>query len=249
MSPELGGMLFGAGFVAGALNAVAGGGTLITFPALVAAGLPPIVANATSSVAQWPGYVASTWVLKRELRETPSLAALGGASIGGGLLGGYLVTVVPNHVFSALVPWLVLLATLLFWQGQRLMSCLGRGNQAWPPPVLWIAQFIVSVYGGFFGGGMGVMMLALFALALPGSLLRLNALKNGMSVLVSGVAVAAFIAAELVAWNKAGILLLGSLVGGVGGAQLARQIPVRYLKAFVVSLGFVLTGYFFWKFS
>ncbi|MGL6070462.1 sulfite exporter TauE/SafE family protein, partial [Craterilacuibacter sp.] len=117
MSPALAALLFGTGFVAGTLNAVAGGGTLITFPVLVAAGLPPVVANATSSVAQWPGYVSSSLAMRRELRGQQALLPLAIASVAGGIGGGYLVSVVSNAFFMALVPWLILFATLLFWQG------------------------------------------------------------------------------------------------------------------------------------
>ncbi|MXR36491.1 sulfite exporter TauE/SafE family protein [Craterilacuibacter sinensis] len=245
MSPELGGMLFGAGFVAGALNAVAGGGTLITFPALVAAGLPPIVANATSSVAQWPGYVASSLAMRRELRGQQGLLPLAMASVAGGIGGGYLVSVVSNALFMALVPWLILLATLLFWQGKRLTAFTGA--RAWPLPLLAAAQFAIAVYGGFFGGGMGVMMLALFALALPDSLLRQGALKNGLSVLIAGGGVLAFMLAGLVDWAYGGVMLLGTMAGGVGGVHLARRIPPAWLKGCVVALGLVLSAVFFWR--
>ena len=245
MSPELGGMLFGAGFVAGALNAVAGGGTLITFPALIAAGLPPIVANATSSVAQWPGYVASSLAMRRELSGQRALLPLAIASLAGGLLGGVLVSVVSNALFMHLVPWLILLATLMFWQGRRLSTLTAGG--AWPLPLLVGAQLVVAIYGGFFGGGMGVMMLALFALALPESLLRLNALKNGLSVLIAGAGVTAFVLADLVDWVSGCVMLAGSIAGGLGGVHLARRIPPAWLRGGVVLLGLVLSAVFFWR--
>lgn len=238
-------MLFGAGFVAGALNAVAGGGTLITFPALVAAGLPPIVANATSAVAQWPGYVSSSLAMRRELYGQRGLLALALTSVIGGVAGGYLVSVVSNALFMALVPWLILLATVLFWQGHRLTALTGHAG--WPLPALCLAQWVVAVYGGFFGGGMGVMMLALFALALPGSLLRQSALKNGLSVVIAGGGVLAFVVAGLVDWLSGGVMLLGTIAGGLGGVHLARRIPPGWLKACVVALGGVLSAVFFWR--
>lgn len=249
MSPATAALLFGVGGVAGVLNAVAGGGTLLTFPALVAAGLPPTVANATSAVSQWPGYVAASWAGRQTLRQQPQRAGLMSASALGGLAGGLLVTVVSNAVFAGLVPWLILLATVLFWAGPQLPRLTGTKQTArpWPAPCVWTAQFVAAVYGGFFGGGMGIMMLALFALALPGPLASLNAPKNLMSVLIAGVAVIAFIVAGLVHWPSGLVMLAGAVSGGVYGARLAQRLPQRLLRAVVVALGLVLSAVFFWR--
>ena len=182
--------LFAAAFAAGGLNAVAGGGTLITFPALVAAGVPPIVANATSSVSQWPGYVASSLTFRRELAGQRAMAGMSVASLLGGLAGGWLVTVVSPRLFDVLIPWLILLATAMFafsatltrWMSQHAAN-VGRSTG----PLL-LGQFVVSIYGGFFGGGMGIMMLALYSLFALDTLTRMNALKTWLSVLISGIA-------------------------------------------------------------
>lgn len=241
--------LFAAAFAAGGLNAVAGGGTLITFPALVAAGIPPIVANATSSVSQWPGYLASSLTFRRELSGQRAMAGMSAASLLGGLVGGWLVTVVSPRLFDVLIPWLILLATAMFafsttltrWMGQHAAK-VGRSTTA-----LLIGQFVVSIYGGFFGGGMGIMMLALYSLFALDTLTRMNALKTWLSVLISGVAVLTFIAAGLVDWPAALVMLAGTVLGGVAGARLARRLPALWLKRIVVALGSVLTAAFFWK--
>jgi len=241
--------LFAAAFAAGALNAVAGGGTLLTFPALVAAGLPPIVANATSSVSQWPGYVASSLAFRRELRGQRQLAGMSVASLAGGLLGAYLVTVVSPRLFDVLIPWLILLATAMFafsatltrWMGAHAAN-VGRSTAA-----LLAGQFVVSIYGGFFGGGMGIMMLALYSLFALDTLTRMNALKTWLSVVISGVAVVTFIVAGIVDWPAASVMLAGTIAGGIAGARLARRLPAIWLKRVVVALGSVLTLAFFWK--
>ena len=241
--------LFAAAFAAGALNAVAGGGTLITFPALVAAGLPPIVANATSSVSQWPGYVASSLAFRRELSGQRQFAGMSVASLAGGLVGGYLVTVVSPRLFDVLIPWLILLATAMFafsatltrWMGAHAAN-VGRSTAA-----LLVGQFVVSIYGGFFGGGMGIMMLALYSLFALDTLTRMNALKTWLSVVISGVAVVTFIVAGIVDWPAALVMLAGTIAGGVAGARLARRLPAVWLKRVVVALGSVLTLAFFWK--
>ncbi len=241
--------LFAAAFAAGALNAVAGGGTLLTFPALVAAGLPPIVANATSSVSQWPGYVASSLAFRRELAGQRQFAGMSVASLLGGLVGGYLVTVVSPRLFDVLIPWLILLATAMFafsapltrWMGRH-AAHVGRSTAA-----LLVGQFVVSIYGGFFGGGMGIMMLALCSLFALDTLTRMNALKTWLSVVISGVAVVTFIVAGIVDWPAALVMLAGTIAGGVAGARLARRLPAIWLKRVVVTLGSVLTLAFFWK--
>ena len=249
MSPGISTGLFCAAFAAGLLNAVAGGGTLITFPALIAAGVPPIIANATSSVSQWPGYLASSITFRRELGGQRALGAMSAASLGGGLAGAVLVTVVSPHVFDALIPWLILLATLMFAGSAHLTRWLGRhaANVGRSGSGLLAGQFLVSVYGGFFGGGMGIMMLALYSLFALDTLLRMNALKTWLSVLISGAAVLTFIAAGLVDWPAALLMLAGTILGGVAGARLAQRLPAQWLKRMVVVLGSVLTVVFFWK--
>ncbi|MDC7709626.1 sulfite exporter TauE/SafE family protein [Vogesella indigofera] len=241
--------LFAAAFAAGALNAVAGGGTLLTFPALVAAGLPPIVANATSSVSQWPGYVASSLAFRRELRGQRQFAGMSVASLAGGLLGAWLVTVVSPRLFDVLIPWLILLATAMFAFSATLTRWMGRhaANVGRSRNGLLAGQLLVSVYGGFFGGGMGIMMLALYSLFALDTLTRMNALKTWLSVVISGVAVVTFIVAGIVDWPAAIVMLAGTIVGGIAGARLARRLPAIWLKRVVVALGSVLTLAFFWK--
>lgn len=241
--------LFVVAFAAGVLNAIAGGGTLLTFPALIAAGVPPIIANATSSVSQWPGYVASSLTFRRQLSGQRQMLGMSLASLGGGLVGGALVTVVSPRLFDMLIPWLILLATLMFASSSQLTRWLGahaasvgrsRGG-------LLAGQFLVAIYGGFFGGGMGIMMLALYSLFALDSLPRMNALKTWLSVLISGVAVLTFIVAGLVDWHAALVMLAGTILGGIAGARLAQRLPAQWLKRAVVALGCLLTLAFFWK--
>jgi len=241
--------LFAAAFAAGALNAVAGGGTLITFPVLVAAGLPPIVANATSSVSQWPGYVASSLAFRRELSGQRQFAGMSVTSLAGGLLGAWLVTVVSPRLFDVLIPWLILLATAMFAFSSTLTRWMGRhaANVGHSTAALLAGQFVVSIYGGFFGGGMGIMMLALYSLFALDTLTRMNALKTWLSVVISGVAVVTFIVAGIVDWPAASVMLAGTIAGGIAGARLARRLPAIWLKRVVVALGSVLTLAFFWK--
>lgn len=241
--------LFAAAFAAGGLNAVAGGGTLITFPALVAAGVPPIVANATSSVSQWPGYLASSLTFRRELTGQRAMVGMSAASLLGGLAGGWLVTVVSPRLFDVLIPWLILLATAMFAFSTTLTRWMSQhaANAHRSTSALLLGQFVVSIYGGFFGGGMGIMMLALYSLFALDTLTRMNALKTWLSVLISGVAVLTFIAAGLVHWPAALVMLAGTVLGGIAGARLARRLPALWLKRVVVALGSVLTAAFFWK--
>ena len=241
--------LFAAAFVAGALNAVAGGGTLITFPALIAAGIPPIVANATSSVSQWPGYVASSLTFRHELTGQRAMTGMSIVSLLGGLAGGYLVTIVSPRLFDVLIPWLILLATAMFAFSSPLTRWLGQHATAAHrnTGALLLGQFLVAIYGGFFGGGMGIMMLALYSLFALDSLTRMNALKTWLSVLISGIAVITFIIAGLVNWPAAIIMLAGTITGGITGARIARRLPALWLKRVVVALGSVLTLAFFWK--
>lgn len=241
--------LFTAAFAAGLLNAVAGGGTLITFPALVAAGVPPIIANATSSVSQWPGYVASSITLRKEIRGQPRLSAMSLYSIAGGIIGGWLVTIVSPRLFDLLIPWLILLATAMFAFSSTLTRWMSHHaiDARQHTGLLLLSQLLVSIYGGFFGGGMGIMMLALYSLFSLDTLTRMNALKTWLSVLISGVAVLTFIVADLVDWPAALVMLLGTILGGVSGARLSQHLPAHWLKRLVIALGSLLTLVFFWK--
>ncbi len=243
-------LLGGAGLLAGALNAVAGGGSFITFPALVHSGLNSILANTTSSVALWPASIASVVAYRQELAsQRPLLLRLGAASIGGSLLGAGLLLWISPRTFDHLVPWLLLLATLLFaFSGQITQALQQRPDR--PPPSLasfTLGQVVVAIYGGFFGGGMGIMMLAMMSLYSRDSLHRMNALKTALTTLINGTAVLAFVLSGQIALRQGLLVGLGGLIGGYAGARLARRVSAARLKQVVVIFGLLLTVHFFSK--
>ncbi|MBL8957310.1 MAG: sulfite exporter TauE/SafE family protein [Myxococcaceae bacterium] len=233
-----------AAFAAGALNSVAGGGSFFTFPALVLAGVPALSANATSTVALWPGSVASTAGYRVELAAEPERVKwLAPVSLAGGAAGALLLLWTPVHVFEGLVPFLLLTATLVFTFGdavRRRLSLASRG-------AVTAAWAVISVYGGYFGGGMGLLMLAALTLLGMADIHRMNALKSAMGVLVNGVAVAIFAAAGAVQWADAGLMVAGTVAGGYAGARLARRVEPKRVKPAVVAMGWALTAAFFYR--
>lgn len=244
------GILFLAGFLSGVVNAIAGGGTFLTFGALTMTGLPPIAANATSSMAQFPGYIAATYAYLNDIRLMwRGALAFAVISAIGALLGALLLLSLDNVAFGALVPWLLLGATALFAAGPWLRpkklaerphgapaSCAGR-----------IVQFFTAIYGGFFGAGMGVMMLATLGLTEGGDYHRLNALKNLLSIVIAAVAIVIFASGGIVAWMQAAIMVPGVTLGGYAGVWTARRVPQPIVRAFVVAVGLFLTFYYFTK--
>lgn len=238
-----------AAILGGAQNAVAGGGSFLTFPSLIFAGLGSIQANATSAVALWPGSFASVWAFRKDL-EVPGSRRLNLAltvtSIVGGVLGALLLVVTPEAIFDWLIPFLLLIATILFASGDRLRKLAGAKHEAVEPSpfhaALW--HLPIAVYGGYFGGGMGMMMLALFALLGLRDLHRMNGLKSLLAVAINGVAVMTFTVSGLVSWPEALLMIAGALIGGYGGAAISRRIPQKKVRAVIVALGFVLSALF-----
>lgn len=234
----------GAAFAAGVLNAIAGGGSFLTFPALVFAGVPPLAANATSAMAVSPGYLGSTWGFREELKALPksllrqevSIAALGG------LIGAGLLLVTPAKVFSGLVPWLLLVATALFAAGPWLAKGnSGRGQPAWRLPGL----MLVAVYGGYFNGGLGILLMALYTLTGESRLNTVNALKNLNSFVLSLLSVLAFALAGAIVWPQAIWMMVSATAGGWVGARLAKRLPVRWVRWLVIATGLVMSAVFF----
>ena len=243
-------LLFIAGFLSGGINAVAGGGTFITFGALTLAGIPPISANATSSVAQFPGYVTSTlayWSDIRTMWRGALILCL--ISACGALAGALLLLALDNPSFRALVPWLLLAATGLFaagpWLKPRPRSPV-EGAQIGTLPGR-IVQFITSVYGGFFGAGMGIMMLATLGLTETGDYHRLNALKNMLAIVIAAVAIVVFVSGGVVAWLEVAFMIPGVALGGYAGVWAARRVPQLAVRIFVIAVGLLLAGYYFAK--
>lgn len=237
--------LFAAGFLASAVNAIAGGGTFLTFGAMTLVGLPPIVANATSSVTQFPGYVTSALAYRREIRNDLREALIIGAiSVIGGLGGALTLLALSNPTFRQIVPWLLLAATALFAAGPWLRpKTLGPDHRMGPAGLF--AQLATSVYGGFFGAGMGIMMLAVLGIAKGGDYHRLNAIKNFVSVLIAAVAVLVFSGGGVVAWLPAAIMIPAGALGGYAGVWMAKRVPQVVIRAAVVAVGLLLSWYYF----
>jgi uncharacterized membrane protein YfcA len=231
--------------VSGMVNSIAGGGTLLTFPALLGLGVPPVSANATSTVALWPGSLASMLGYRRELAGAERWALkLAVPSIAGGLLGALLLMATTDEQFRRIVPWLVFGATLLFAFQARVMRWL-RSYTAQPhgeSPIeptrgMMAAQFLVSIYGGYFGAGAGIVMLAVFGLMGMTNIHRMNGLKNFNGICFNGVAAATFAFKGLVNWPIALVMALGSSVGGYAMSGLAQRVPQAWVRGAVTLIG------------
>ncbi|WP_313085465.1 sulfite exporter TauE/SafE family protein [Pseudomonas sp.] len=243
-------LLIAAGFAAGGMNALAGGGTFFSFPALLATGLPPVTANATNAVALWPASLAGAWAARSALRPLGHyLVPLLLAGLAGGLLGGLLLLAGGDAVFSLLIPWLLLLATTLFaaspWLSRKL-AARRKEESAVPPhaPASLVAHGLVSIYGGYFGAGMGILQLAAFSIE-GHALVRANALKNLISAVIYSVATATFVIAGRVSLHELAILLIGTTVGGYAGGALSKTLPAVWLRRFVITVGTGMTLYYF----
>ena len=242
-------MLFRSQTSAGALNAVAGGGTFISFPALVWIGIPPVMANATATLTALPGYAGSAWAFRRDMEaEGPiSLRLMLGIAVLGGLLGALLLTVTSDEAFMGLVPWLLLVATAVFAAGPWLLPRLAGGAGLGLAGAVGVL-LAVSVYGGYFNGGLGIMLLAAFGLMGFKNLHGMNGLKNVLSALLSLVSAVTLALAGLIAWKSALVLALATTVGGYTGAALARKITnLALLRAGIVAVGLIMTILFFMK--
>ncbi len=252
MTPGHAALIAGAGLLAGAINAVAGGGSFLTLPILVRCGVPAIPANATSAVALWPGTLASFGAYRRELTHRPALAAfLAVVSLFGGVIGAFILLLTPTLAFDFLLPWLTLFATLLFAFGSsaaaQLKLTLGEGTDR---RSLWRAgalQFALAVYGGYYGAGAGIMLLAMLSLLGMTNIHAMNALKTLLTAAFNGAAIALFILRGVVHWPEALWMMAGGLAGGYGGAWLARRLPVGWIRKFVLATGVFTTAYFFWR--
>jgi uncharacterized membrane protein YfcA len=240
-------LIFAAAAVAGAINAVAGGGTLVSFPTLLWAGVPSVVANATNTVAIWPGSLGSAWGYRRELRGVDSrVYTLIVPSVVGGITGAVLLRLTPTEVFDRLVPALIFFATMVFMFQERLQRRFNwsatHGDHEGPR---WIAsallyQLAVSVYGGYFGAGIGILMLAALAIMGHTDIHQMNGIKNMLAVVINGVAAVYFIVSGLVSWPHAGVMAAGAIIGGVGGAGVARRLGRSTVRRLVVVIGFAM---------
>ena len=249
-------VLFVVAMAGGAVNAVAGGGTLLTFPALLWAHQLEIFANATSTVALWPGALSSFWNYRSELGSSRrQLILLGAPSFAGGVLGAVLLLNTANATFAALVPWLILLATGLFivqeplgrWQRRRSEHAvgpvsLGESASAGRWAAVMAFQFLVGVYGGYFGAGIGILMLAAFGFLGFANIHQANAIKNLNAMVINGIAAALFIVKGLVDWRLALLMAVGSVFGGYFGAGTARRMGQKNVRRLVILIGLGLAA-------
>lgn len=248
-------LLFLAAIVGGALNSVAGGGSFFTFPALIFAGVPSIPANATSTVALWPGSVAGIGAYRRDLigLNLRLLVSMIMTSLIGGVLGALLLLLTPPAIFATLLPYLLLMATVLFTFSPMLTQRLRMRRIEKSPittkQIVWIsiAQFIIAIYGGYFGGGIGILMLAALALMGLEDIHVMNGLKSILATCINGVAVVTFIIAGIIYWPEAILMIVGATIGGYGGAYLAHKVDKKWIRLFVIIVGFATTLYFFIK--
>ena len=244
--------LFVAGALGGALNSVAGGGSFIAFPALLLSGVPPIPANATNTIALWTGAAASGGAYRKHL-DVPRrvLIPLLAASLTGGLAGACLLIKTPAQTFMRVLPWLTLGATLLFAFGRKIAggrrSVIEHETTTLALAGATLFQLCVGVYGGYFGGGMGIVMLAMLAALGMTDIHAMNALKSVMGSVINGVAVVTFIIARAVYWRHGIVMILGGIAGGYLGAHYAQKLPQVWIRWFVVAVGTGMTVYFFWK--
>ncbi len=230
---------FASAFAAGALNSVAGGGTLLTFPTLIWLGLNSVSANATSTVAIWPGSVGSIFGYRKELRTAdPGMLALTVPSVAGGLAGALLLRFTPSSTFDAIVPFLILFATILFMSQEAVQGLFKPGAHHLGPAMLF--QFMVALYGGYFGAGIGVLMLAALSILGLTDIHQMNGLKSFFGMCINGVAALYFVFAHMVEWPYVLVMAGGAIAGGIGGAGLARTLGRRTVRGIVIAIGFAM---------
>jgi uncharacterized membrane protein YfcA len=241
-------ILIAAAFLGGALNSLAGGGTLVTFPALLFAGLNPIDANASSVTALFPGTFTGAWAYRRNTLAVTEFSVLGLfiLSLVGGLIGALLLLWTPPTVFATLVPWLILFATIVFAVGNFAPVESIKRIQLGPRGAL-AALFIIAIYGGYFGGGIGFLLLAAFTLVGMRDINAMNGLKMGLVGVMTVTAIITFIAANVVRWPETLPMLASSAVGSYMAAHWAQRLDQRLIKGFVIVLGAGLTVYFIWR--
>lgn len=246
-------VLIAASFAAGIINTVAGGGTLLTFPSLLRHGLPAVLANTTSTVALVPASLAGAWGLRRELVGTgPWLLLLTPPSILGGMLGAMLLLYLPQSYFNHLIPWLLLTAALLFllqpYLARRFVLRAESGLPSWRVRLLVLLfQLLVAIYGGYFGAGIGILMLTALAFMGLGDIHRMNAVKGILAAAINGTSVLVFVLQGQVVWSLAVLMALGAIGGGLTGAAVGRRLPKGAIRWFVILVGLGLALRYFLK--
>ena len=247
MTPGTALLVAAAGFAAGSINAVAGGGSLVSFPALVAAGLPPLAANVTNTVSVWPGYLGSVAAYRDEVRaQRRRVVALGATAAAGGAVGSVVLLQAPDAVFEAVVPVLVLVGCALLAVQPRVAARLAARSEAGGrsrTTDVHLATFAAAVYGAYFGGGLGVILLAVLGIFLTDHLQRTNALKSALSLVINTVALVAFALFAPVDWGFVAVVAPASLLGGYLGAGFARRLGATTLRWTVIGFGVVVAAW------
>lgn len=237
---------FASAFAAGAINSVAGGGTLLSFPTLIWLGLNSVAANATSTVAIWPGSLGGMWGYRQELRTADRrMLALTVPSLAGGIIGALLLRFTPPSIFDAVVPFLILFATVLFMVQETVQRVFKTGTMGLGGAIAF--QFLVALYGGYFGAGIGILMLAALSILGLTDIHQMNGLKNFFALCINGVAAIYFMAAHMVEWPYVLVMAIGSIAGGYGGAGLARKMGRTAVRRVVVGIGFAMAVSLFVK--
>ncbi len=241
-------LLLTAGLLAGAMNAMAGGGTFVTLPVLMFAGVPAVAANASSTIALFPGTVASAFAYRRDIKDPSglSLRVMLAISLGGGLLGALLLLFTPSNAFNMIVPWMLLLASLVFAFGKKWGELLRRHVHIGRNAVMMI-QFLLAIYGGFFGAGVGIMMLATWSLFGLTDIKALNGVRTFLVSASNGVAVICFALSGLVWWPQALAVMAAAVAGGYLGAKVARTLPSAPTRLGIAGFNFFMTAIVFWR--
>ncbi|HYZ48020.1 MAG TPA: sulfite exporter TauE/SafE family protein [Sphingomonas sp.] len=231
-------MLALAAVGAGAINALAGGGSILTFPALIAAGIPPVSANITNTVALFPGYIGGVIGQARDLKgQARRLLVLGPVALVGGLLGGILILVSSERLFESLVPWLLIGGCALLGIQDKVRGWLQRRSGALGLGWAVVPVFLAAIYGGYFGAGLSVIFIAVLGLTLDDTLTRLNGLKQALSLAANLSAASLFLGSTRLVWSAALVMAVGSLIGGALGGRLASAISPKALRAIVMTIG------------
>jgi uncharacterized membrane protein YfcA len=241
-------VLAAAGLTAGTMNAAAGGGSFVSIPAMVAIGMPAVAANASSTVALLPGTLASAWAWRRDFRglQGVGLPTLMAISVVGGVAGAALLLATSERAFDVLLPWLLLIGTATFAFGRGLGAALKKRVAIGRGTVLG-AQLLLSVYAGYFGGGVGIMMMAAWSLLGETDIKAMSALRTLLVSAANAVAVVAFALFGPVHWAETGVMLLAAIAGGYLGARLAQRMPAPVLRGLVILFGAAMTVLFFWR--
>ncbi len=235
-------LYFAAAFVGSAINSVAGGGTFLTFPVLILGGLTASQANIMSTIALWPGSVASALAYRGQLQVARSLLSrFVVVSVAGSAIGTFTFLYTPEAVFAWLVPWLLLVATLIFTFGGRVR--IAKADMATTHG--FVAQFFIAVYGGYFGAGIGILMLAMLQWLGLSHIHQMNALKTVLGSAINAVAVLIFVLSGSVLWPVAAVMIAGAVCGGVIGAKIALRVSPRIVRSLVIATGFATSAYFF----